>query len=49
MQAIYPSSAPIDAALPAIMDGHVALVTQENRPVGILTKIDLLDYIAQMI
>jgi len=49
IEAIYPASAPIDAALPAIMDGQVALVTQENRPVGILTKIDLLDYIAQTI
>jgi cystathionine beta-synthase len=48
-QAIFPASAPIDAALPAIMDGQVALVTHENRPVGILTKIDLLDYIAQTI
>ena len=48
-QAIFPSTAPLDAALPAIMDGQVALVTEENRPVGILTKIDLLDYIAQKI
>ncbi|OGO29505.1 MAG: cystathionine beta-synthase [Chloroflexi bacterium RBG_16_52_11] len=48
-QAIFPASAPIDAALPAIMDGQVALITRENQPVGILTKIDLLDYIAQTI
>jgi cystathionine beta-synthase len=48
-QAVFPSAAPIDAALPAIMDGQVVLVTQEDRPVGILTKIDLLDYIAQTI
>lgn len=48
-QAIFPSTVQIDAALPAIMNGQVALVTQENRPVGILTKIDLLDYIAQTI
>jgi CBS domain-containing protein len=48
-QAIFPSTASIDAALPAIMDGQVALVTVENQPVGILTKIDLLDYIAQTI
>ncbi len=48
-QAIYPASAPIDAALPAIMEGQVVLITSEDQPVGILTKIDLLDYIAQTI
>ena len=48
-QAVFPTSTPLDAALPAIMDGQVALVTQESRPVGILTKIDLLDFIAQKI
>lgn len=48
-QAIYPASAPIDAALPAIMDGQVVLITSGDQPVGILTKIDLLDYIAQTI
>jgi cystathionine beta-synthase len=49
MQAIFPSDASLDMALPAIMEGQVALVTEENRPVGILTKIDLLDYFAQTI
>lgn len=49
VEGIFPSNAPIDAALPAIMGGHVALITQENQPVGILTKIDLLDYIAHAI
>jgi len=48
-QAVFPTNASLEAALPAIMDGQVALVTEENRPVGILTKIDLLDYIAQTI
>ena len=49
MQAIFPSDASLDMALPAIMEGQVALVTEDNRPVGILTKIDLLDYFAQAI
>jgi cystathionine beta-synthase len=48
-RAVYPSSAPIDSALPAIMNDQVALITRENRPVGILTKIDLLDYFARTI
>jgi cystathionine beta-synthase len=46
-QAIFPANAPIEAALPAILDGQVALVTEEDHPVGILTKIDVLDFIAQ--
>ncbi len=49
VQAVFPSSASLDTALPAIMDGQVALVTEDDRPVGILTKIDLLDFIAQTI
>jgi cystathionine beta-synthase len=48
-EAVFPSTAPLEAALPAIMDGQVALVTESERPVGILTKIDLLDYMAQRI
>jgi cystathionine beta-synthase len=48
-QAVFPSSALLEAALPAIMDGQVALVTEADRPIGILTKIDLLDYMAQRI
>lgn len=49
IEGIFPSHAPIDSALPAIMDGHVVLITSEDLPVGILTNIDLLDYIAQII
>jgi cystathionine beta-synthase len=46
-QAVFPGDTPIEAALPAIMNGQVALVTQDSRLVGILTKIDVLDFIAQ--
>ena len=48
-QSVFSSTDTIDAALPAIMDGQVAMINREGQPVGILTKIDLLDYIAQMI
>jgi cystathionine beta-synthase len=48
-QAVFSSTDTIDAALPAIMEGQVALIIRDSQPVGILTKIDLLDYIAQMI
>jgi predicted transcriptional regulator len=29
------------------MDGSVVLITEDDKPVGILTKIDVLDYIAK--
>lgn len=48
-QAVFSITASIEEALPAIMDGQVALVTEGDRPAGILTKIDILDYIAQRI
>lgn len=46
-QAVFPDTESLETALPAILDGYVALITHENRPVGILTKIDLLDFLAQ--
>lgn len=46
-QAIFSVDTPVETVLPAILEGQVALVTEEEQPVGILTKIDLLDYIAQ--
>ena len=46
-QAIFPADTPLESVLPAIMDGQVVLVTEAKAPVGILTKIDVLDFIAQ--
>jgi cystathionine beta-synthase len=46
-QAIFPADTPIEAVLAAIMEGLVVLVTEEGRPIGILTKIDVLDFIAR--
>ncbi len=46
---IFPASEPLEAALPAILKEQVVLVTEQDRPVGILTKIDVLDFIAQEI
>ena len=45
-KAVFASHVILDEVLPAVMDGQVLLVTEENQPIGILTKIDLLDYIA---
>jgi len=46
-QTVFPVDTPVESVLPAIMDGQVVLVTEQDQPVGILTKIDVLDYIAQ--
>jgi cystathionine beta-synthase len=46
-EVILPAQASLETALPAIVDGHAVLVTEAKRPVGILTKIDVLDFISQ--
>jgi cystathionine beta-synthase len=46
-EAIFPENTLLEEVLPAIIDGYVILVTRKEQPVGILTKIDVLDYIAQ--
>jgi len=46
-QSTFPADTPIEAALPAILDGQLALVMEKDHPVGILTKIDVLDFFAQ--
>ena len=46
-QAVFPIRASLDEVLPSIVDGYVILVTEAGHPVGILTKIDVLDFIAQ--
>ena len=45
-EAVFSASASLEEALPAVMEGNVILVTEGEHPVGILTKIDMLDYIA---
>jgi cystathionine beta-synthase len=39
----------LEDALPLVMEKQVILVSEAGRPTGILTKIDVLDYIAQEI
>jgi len=46
-QNVYSANTPVEAVLPAIMDNQVILVTEADQPVGILTKIDILDFITQ--
>ncbi len=46
-QYVFTAATPVESILPAIMDNQVVLVTEDNHPVGILTKIDILDFITQ--
>ena len=46
-QNVFPASTPVETVLPAIMDNQVVLVTEAEHPIGILTKIDILDFITQ--
>jgi cystathionine beta-synthase len=46
---IFSSRANLEDVLPKFYDTPVALVVEDNRPVGILTKIDVLDFISRKI
>lgn len=46
---LFPSSTRLDAVLTALTSEQAILVTEDNHPLGILTKIDILDFIAQKI
>ena len=45
--ATYPGHTLLEDVLQHIVDRNVVLVMEGNKPTGILTKIDILDYIAQ--
>jgi cystathionine beta-synthase len=46
-QAVFPGTAPLDEVLHSLVEGQVVLVVESDHPVGILTKIDVLDFISQ--
>jgi cystathionine beta-synthase len=46
-RAVFPAHTLLEEVLPQIVEGNVILVMDGARPAGILTKIDILDYIAQ--
>ncbi|HLF91761.1 MAG TPA: cystathionine beta-synthase [Anaerolineales bacterium] len=46
-KSVYPGYTLLEEILPAVTEGNVIIVTDNGKPAGILTKIDLLDYIAQ--
>ena len=48
-RAVYPGYTLLEEILPAVTERNAIIVTEGGMPSGILTKIDLLDYIAQSI
>jgi cystathionine beta-synthase len=44
--AVFPSEATLEAAMPSLRNGLAIIVVEGSRPAGILTKIDVLDYVA---
>jgi cystathionine beta-synthase len=45
-KAVYPSDATLDEAMPMLTQGYALIVADGGRPTGILTKIDVLDFVA---
>jgi cystathionine beta-synthase len=45
-KAVFPSKASLGEAMPLLTAGFALIIVEEGRPTGILTKIDILDYVA---
>ena len=44
--AVFPPETPLEEAMPSMTAGYALIVVEHGRPIGILTKIDVLDYVA---
>ena len=44
--AVFPPETSLDEAMPSLTVGYALIVVENTRPIGILTKIDILDYVA---
>src|SRR5215510_12846778 len=44
--AVFPPETSLEEAMPALKSGLALIVVDNSRPSGILTKIDVLDYVA---
>ncbi|GER80730.1 MAG: pyridoxal-phosphate dependent enzyme [Anaerolineae bacterium CFX3] len=44
--AVFPPETSLEQAMPSLAAGFALIVVEDSRPVGILTKIDVLDYVA---
>ncbi|MCL4529800.1 MAG: pyridoxal-phosphate dependent enzyme [Chloroflexi bacterium] len=45
-KAVFPPETSLDEAMPMLTDGFALIVVEQGKPAGILTKIDVLDYVA---
>jgi cystathionine beta-synthase len=45
-KAVFPPETTLDSAMPMLTDGYALIIVDQGRPTGILTKIDVLDYVA---
>jgi len=44
--AVFPPEASLEESMPSLTAGYALIVVEHSKPVGILTKIDVLDYVA---
>jgi predicted transcriptional regulator len=44
--AVFPADTSLEEAMPSLTSGYALIVVENSQPVGILTKIDVLDYVA---
>jgi cystathionine beta-synthase len=44
--AVFPPETPLEEAMPSLTAGYALIVAENSEPIGILTKIDVLDYVA---
>jgi predicted transcriptional regulator len=44
-KAVFPPDTPLDDAMPLLTEGYALIVAEGSKPTGILTKIDVLDYL----
>jgi cystathionine beta-synthase len=47
LQGVVSPESPIRRLTDIFNDGHVAVVLEDERPIGIITKIDVIDYLAK--
>ena len=45
-KAVYPPGTSLEEAMPMLTDGYALIIAEQGRPSAILTKIDVLDYVA---
>jgi cystathionine beta-synthase len=44
--AVFPAETTLEDAMPSLTSGYALILVENSKPIGILTKIDVLDYVA---